>query len=91
VGDIGSESDEQRIAVVDGAVLTFVSPADLYVYEFDFLPNGGSSVRRRRGMATASGGWRSCMCSSSLELAWCLRPVRANSWRRLRYRPMEKA
>src|SRR5271156_5270135 len=41
VGDIGSEADEQRIAVVDGAALRFVSPADLYVYEFDFLPNGG--------------------------------------------------
>jgi dipeptidyl aminopeptidase/acylaminoacyl peptidase len=41
VGDIGSEADEQRIAVVDGAALNFVSPADLYVYEFDFLPNGG--------------------------------------------------
>ena len=41
VGDIGSEADEQRIAVVDGAALNFVSPPDLYVYEFDFLPNGG--------------------------------------------------
>jgi dipeptidyl aminopeptidase/acylaminoacyl peptidase len=41
VGDIGSEADEQRIAVVDGASLKFVSPADLYVYEFDFLPHGG--------------------------------------------------
>jgi len=40
VGDIGSETDEQRIAVVDGEALTFVSPPDLYVYEFDFLPNG---------------------------------------------------
>jgi dipeptidyl aminopeptidase/acylaminoacyl peptidase len=41
VGDIGSDADEQRIAVLDGAALKFVSPADLYVYEFDFLPNGG--------------------------------------------------
>ncbi len=40
VGDIGSETDEQRIALVDGAALKFVSPANLYVYEFDFLPNG---------------------------------------------------
>ncbi len=40
VGDIGSEADEQRIAVVEGAALDFVSPPDLYVYEFDFLPNG---------------------------------------------------
>jgi dipeptidyl aminopeptidase/acylaminoacyl peptidase len=41
VGDIGSEADEQRIAEVNGAALNFVTPADLYVYEFDFLPNGG--------------------------------------------------
>jgi dipeptidyl aminopeptidase/acylaminoacyl peptidase len=41
VGDIGSEADEQRIAEVEGATLNFVTPADLYVYEFDFLPNGG--------------------------------------------------
>jgi dipeptidyl aminopeptidase/acylaminoacyl peptidase len=41
VGDIGSEADEQRIAVVDGATLNFASPANLYVYEFDFLPDGG--------------------------------------------------
>jgi dipeptidyl aminopeptidase/acylaminoacyl peptidase len=40
VGDIGSDVDEQRIALVDGAALKFVSPADLYVYEFDFLPDG---------------------------------------------------
>lgn len=41
VGDIGSEADEQRIAVIEGGALQFVSPADLYVYEFDFLPSGG--------------------------------------------------
>jgi dipeptidyl aminopeptidase/acylaminoacyl peptidase len=40
VGDIGSEPDEQRIAEVDGSALNFVTPPDLYVYEFDFLPNG---------------------------------------------------
>src|SRR6202453_2443270 len=49
VGDIGSEADEQRIAVVDGAALKFVSPADLYVYEFDFLPNGGFVGTAARG------------------------------------------
>jgi dipeptidyl aminopeptidase/acylaminoacyl peptidase len=41
VGDIGSAIDEQRIAIVDGEALKLVSPPDLYVYEFDFLPNGG--------------------------------------------------
>jgi dipeptidyl aminopeptidase/acylaminoacyl peptidase len=41
VGDIGGEPDEQRIAVVDGGALRFVSPPDLYVYEYDFLRTGG--------------------------------------------------
>ncbi len=41
VGDIGGEADEQRIAVLDGGALRFVSPPDLYVYEYDFLRNGG--------------------------------------------------
>jgi dipeptidyl aminopeptidase/acylaminoacyl peptidase len=41
VGDIGGEADEQRIAVVEAGALSMVSPADLYVYEFDFLRNGG--------------------------------------------------
>ncbi len=37
----GDGPDEQRIAVVAGGNLEFVSPPDLYVYEYDFLPNGG--------------------------------------------------
>ncbi len=42
VGEIdASVPDEQRIAVIEGSELHFVSPPDLYVYEFDFLPQGG--------------------------------------------------
>jgi dipeptidyl aminopeptidase/acylaminoacyl peptidase len=41
VGEIGTEIDKQRIAVVEGKALRFVSPANLYVYEYDFLPDGG--------------------------------------------------
>jgi dipeptidyl aminopeptidase/acylaminoacyl peptidase len=42
VGDIAAAvPDEQRIAVIEGGALRFVSPPDLYVYEFDFLPQGG--------------------------------------------------
>jgi len=42
VGDIGAAApDEQRIALIEGDVLRFVSPPDLYVYEFDFLPREG--------------------------------------------------
>jgi len=40
VGEIGGEIDEQRIALVDGKSLRFASPANIYVYEYDFLPNG---------------------------------------------------
>ncbi len=40
-GVVGTSTDEQRIAIVEGAALRFVSPADLYVYEFDWRPDGG--------------------------------------------------
>ena len=40
-GEIDSQTDEQRIAVLDGGALQFVSPPDLYVYEFDWRPDGG--------------------------------------------------
>jgi dipeptidyl aminopeptidase/acylaminoacyl peptidase len=41
VGEVGDTFDEQRIALVEGGTLRFVSPANLYVYEYDFLPDGG--------------------------------------------------
>jgi dipeptidyl aminopeptidase/acylaminoacyl peptidase len=41
VGVIGGDADEQRIALVEGEALHFVSPPNLYVYEYDFLPSGG--------------------------------------------------
>ena len=46
VGEIGEENDEQRIAVVPlaGGQLRPVSPADRYVYEYDWLPNGSGFV-----------------------------------------------
>ena len=42
VGEIGVESDEQRLAVVPvaGGELRFVSPADTYVYEYGWTPDG---------------------------------------------------
>ena len=48
-GEIGASVDEQRIAVVDGGTLRFVSPADLYVYEFDWRPGGGFVGTAARG------------------------------------------
>jgi dipeptidyl aminopeptidase/acylaminoacyl peptidase len=46
VGEIGSEEDEQRIAVIDrdGGELKLVSPADTFVYEYDWTPDGKGFV-----------------------------------------------
>ena len=38
-GDLGGPPAEQRIAVLDGGKLDFVSPPDLFVYQYDWLPN----------------------------------------------------
>ena len=40
-GDLSGPPLEQRIAVVDGGALTYASPPDLYVYEYDETPDGG--------------------------------------------------
>jgi dienelactone hydrolase len=40
-GDLGGPPPEQRIAIFADGKLSFVSPPDLYVYEFDWLPDGG--------------------------------------------------
>jgi dipeptidyl aminopeptidase/acylaminoacyl peptidase len=46
VGEIGEQNDEQRIAVVptSGGALQPLSPADRYVYEYDWLPDGSGFV-----------------------------------------------
>jgi dipeptidyl aminopeptidase/acylaminoacyl peptidase len=46
VGEIGEQNDEQRIAIVpaEGGTLTPVSPADRYVYEYDWTPDGSGFV-----------------------------------------------
>lgn len=43
-GEIGAETDEQRIAVLEHGALRLVSPADLFVYEFDWRPDGAGFV-----------------------------------------------
>ncbi|HWE47306.1 MAG TPA: S9 family peptidase [Caulobacteraceae bacterium] len=45
-GDIGAQYDEQRIAVVptSGGEVRFASPADTYVYEYDWTPDGRGFV-----------------------------------------------
>ena len=40
-GEVGVTFDEQRIATVEQGALRFASPADLYVYEYDWRPDGG--------------------------------------------------
>ncbi len=45
VGEIGVDEDEQRIGIVaPGGKLRFASPADLYVYEYDWMPSGDTFV-----------------------------------------------
>jgi dipeptidyl aminopeptidase/acylaminoacyl peptidase len=46
VGKIGESTDEQRIAVVPvkGGVLKAVSPADTYIYEYDWTPDSRGFV-----------------------------------------------
>jgi dipeptidyl aminopeptidase/acylaminoacyl peptidase len=46
VGEIGEQNDEQRIAIVpaSGGPLSLVTPADRYVYEYDWTPDGSGFV-----------------------------------------------
>jgi dipeptidyl aminopeptidase/acylaminoacyl peptidase len=46
VGEIGQQNDEQRIAIVPttGGTPTPISPADRYVYEYDWTPDGSGFV-----------------------------------------------
>jgi dipeptidyl aminopeptidase/acylaminoacyl peptidase len=46
VGEIGSQEDEQRIAILPaaGGELKLVSPADTFVYEYDWTPDGKGFV-----------------------------------------------
>jgi dipeptidyl aminopeptidase/acylaminoacyl peptidase len=46
IGEIGEQNDEQRIAVVPltGGTLRPISPADRYVYEYAWLPDGSGFV-----------------------------------------------
>ena len=46
VGEIGVEDDEQRIGIVpaQGGALQLVSPADTFVYEYDWTPDGKGFV-----------------------------------------------
>jgi dipeptidyl aminopeptidase/acylaminoacyl peptidase len=55
VGEIGVAEDEQRIAIVasSGGEPRLVSPADTYIYEFDWAPNGRAlPLPVRRATAT---------------------------------------
>jgi dipeptidyl aminopeptidase/acylaminoacyl peptidase len=52
VGEIGRETDEQRVAIVPatGGPLKFLSPADTFVYEYDWTPDGkGFAVSEAKG------------------------------------------
>jgi dienelactone hydrolase len=51
-GDLDAPPAEQRIAILTGATLRYASPADLYVYEYDWRPDGQGFV----GTAAAGNG-----------------------------------
>ena len=46
VGEIGAETDEQRLAILPaaGGALRFLSPADTFIYEYDWTPDGKGFV-----------------------------------------------
>src|SRR5471032_2080794 len=46
VGEIGTDEDEQRIALVprSGGALKLLSPEDTFVYEYDWMPDGSGWV-----------------------------------------------
>jgi dipeptidyl aminopeptidase/acylaminoacyl peptidase len=43
-GDLDAAPPEQRIAILDGGALRWVSPPDLFVYEYDWRPGGKEFV-----------------------------------------------
>ena len=43
-GEIGAHEDEQRIAVLENGALRFVSPPDLFVHEYRWMPDGRGFV-----------------------------------------------
>ncbi|HEY6579424.1 MAG TPA: prolyl oligopeptidase family serine peptidase [Rhizomicrobium sp.] len=43
-GDLGGPVREQRIAILDGGKLHWASPPGLFVYEYDWLPDGNGFV-----------------------------------------------
>jgi dipeptidyl aminopeptidase/acylaminoacyl peptidase len=43
-GDLDAPATEQRIATLDGAGLRWASPPDLFVYEYDWRPDGSGFI-----------------------------------------------
>jgi dipeptidyl aminopeptidase/acylaminoacyl peptidase len=43
-GDLGGPIHEQRIGVLEGGKLVWRSPADMFVYQYDWLPDGSGFV-----------------------------------------------
>ena len=43
-GDLSGPTPEQRIGVLDGGKLRWSSPADMFVYQYDWLPDGSGFV-----------------------------------------------
>src|ERR1039458_4148361 len=85
VGDLDSAPLEQRIAVLEQNHLRWVSPANLFVYEYDWTPDGRGFVGTAApGDGDKTGGWPGCALSTAraCSLACCIGPTaRNNNWR----------
>ncbi len=90
-GDLDAPPPEQRIAVLEQGALRWVSPPDLFVYEYDWragrqrLRRHGRSRRRRQQLVDAP----SCMPSpraAPVRASSTARPTLGNSSRCPRYR-----
>ena len=63
VGVIEEKIYEQRLALVDvhTGVVRQITPANMYIYEYDWAPDGKSfAAIAAKALGTATGGSRSC-------------------------------
>src|SRR5258708_14693755 len=72
VGEIGGATDEQRVAILpaSGGPLTFLSPADTFVYEYDWTPDGkGFVVSEAKGDGD-NNWWVARLAAVGIDGSW---------------------
>ncbi len=89
-GDLDAPPPEQRIAVLEHGALRWVSPPDLFVYEYDWRGTGKGFIgTAAAATATTIGGRRNCMPlpkTARMHASSTLRPMLANNLRCRRFR-----